>query len=55
MKLNNYIELSSIQGELEGLAIGMGFEEFNKKECIKALKELAKKLKQIRKEETYEH
>jgi hypothetical protein len=52
MKQKNYFELSSIQGELQGLAKGMKCKSFSYKEgVIKALLELANRVKCIQKTE----
>ncbi len=55
MKRTNYFELSSIQGELQGLAQGMSAKHFDYKQgVIKALRGLAKKIKRIQKTETFD-
>lgn len=55
MRIKNYFELSSIQGELEGLAMGMeATADFNHKGLVQSLKELAIKVKNIQETENYE-
>ncbi len=45
MKLKDWIELSAIAGELEGLALGVDqFKEYSAEALVKALRELSKKV-----------